>query len=577
MEIIAIYFKDHFLFKNKLVPLSSCYDIKLDTNNTNETKIFLRDLNYNSNKDHLPSFSSVISYVGSNGAGKSSLLNSILRTLDTKNNPNYSTKYAIIAKEDDNLFYATNGDLSFLLNDSPMKKLRIDEVLYGNYFCSYHRSSKDWTFRTSNYKEPEEFLIDLHKYSQFVKQIDDKKEIKHKLIEILPFSAIYYLDIKIDTSHVKPLRIKKDIFERIQTESSFITQEMLIGEEYEISIEWIESYVSRWTKQRDINIHNKEVYRIYFINKYIIASLLNELILNSQNEFLKTVSLLLITDQNLRDKLIKSPIDFINSFPSDWMNENTIQYINQLFLKLSGLKKNTELYYKEIPLKEENYLTISLALNDLTFTGHSVEHGITFKNPSSGEESLTNILSWLYSLKAKLNDRQAIIFIDEPDENLHLNWQREFLAIVSDLFDEMNLEKKPSLLFATHSPFLLGDLQSNNIVYLSKKDQSIAKNDKKNPFLQNLYDICYDSFFLEDSKGELSSRYLSKLLKEIRNTEQINIDQYLHLKSKVDIIGDVTIKDLLLEELRLKVYEELKKDPDIHQKYLAELNAKAKL
>jgi predicted ATP-binding protein involved in virulence len=55
----------------------------------------------------------------------------------------------------------------------------------------------------------------------------------------------------------------------------------------------------------------------------------------------------------------------------------------------------------------------------------------------------------------------SLIFIDEPEASLHPNWQMQYLSFIRDLFsgDE---HATSHILIATHSHFLLSDLQGDN-------------------------------------------------------------------------------------------------------------------
>jgi predicted ATP-dependent endonuclease of OLD family len=66
--------------------------------------------------------------------------------------------------------------------------------------------------------------------------------------------------------------------------------------------------------------------------------------------------------------------------------------------------------------------------------------------------------------------KDFIILIDEPDLHLHLDWQRQYIQKLIDVFSTLPIEliNPISLHFilATHSPFIISDLPAESLVLL---------------------------------------------------------------------------------------------------------------
>lgn len=108
---------------------------------------------------------------------------------------------------------------------------------------------------------------------------------------------------------------------------------------------------------------------------------------------------------------------------------------------------------------------------------------ISFKNLSSGQQSLLNIFLGISSVI----ENNSLICIDEPEVNLHPEWQTEFVTKLQELFNDY---QGCHFIIATHSPQVVSGLTSqygyildleNNITYstldYSKKsaDYQLAK------------------------------------------------------------------------------------------------------
>ena len=100
------------------------------------------------------------------------------------------------------------------------------------------------------------------------------------------------------------------------------------------------------------------------------------------------------------------------------------------------------------------------------------------------------------------------ILMDEADLTFHPAWQVEFISNITYFFPKILPDKylKLQVIFTTHSPILLGDMPRQNVIYMTKKGNSIcsSRNFSKNTFGQNIY-ICFFRilFLLMDLWGGL--------------------------------------------------------------------------
>ena len=103
--------------------------------------------------------------------------------------------------------------------------------------------------------------------------------------------------------------------------------------------------------------------------------------------------------------------------------------------------------------------------NELDINYYS-SNGATFNSLSHGEKT---IYSFLLNI-VHSNQNEYLLFLDEPDNTLHPEWQKKFL---NELFNIIKkLDKKIHIVITTHSPFLLSDIPKENVIFLEKDEET---------------------------------------------------------------------------------------------------------
>ncbi|WP_010249783.1 hypothetical protein [Myroides injenensis] len=127
----------------------------------------------------------------------------------------------------------------------------------------------------------------------------------------------------------------------------------------------------------------------------------------------------------------------------------------------------------------------------------------------------------------------------------------------------------------THSPFILSDIPSQNILRLKEcKPDSI---ESKNSFAANIYDLLNDEFFLNDGViGSYAQEFINKIINDIDVVESdVEKEQISELNNRIDIVGDELIRSSLDNFLFEKVADS-QFEIDILKKRIKELESKAK-
>lgn len=115
-----------------------------------------------------------------------------------------------------------------------------------------------------------------------------------------------------------------------------------------------------------------------------------------------------------------------------------------------------------------------------------------------------------------------VVFIDEAETAFHPEWQRELIRRMILFFGVFAKDWHVHLIFSTHSPILLSDVPSGNVVFLKKENNRlIVKNgDERKTFAANVFDLYRDSFFMEHGTiGAFAETKVNSLLKKLRLLE----------------------------------------------------------
>lgn len=308
------------------------------------------------------------------------------------------------------------------------------------------------------------------------------------------------------------------------------------------------------------------------INCYIESEILNKI--NSQINISDLFNFLINFCESIRSNLEKTllPIastqidNYIKSIK--WFKDNIdskfiedIHYNSlDITFKLKVFKNNNKENNCEInnlKIFFEKYILSAKVFNYLEFSWPL----------SSGQNTFLSMFARFYSLisnkKFEISKyekaKDIIILIDEGDITLHPEWQQKYvqslLWYLQDIFKDYNLQ----LIITTHSPILLSDIPSNNVLYIRKDQDGLLKLEKENPkmFASNIYDIYRKGFYLNKSNfgiiGEFALNKIKKIediLKEISDKDNhYSIGdaktKLEYCRETINIIGEEFIKGLL--------------------------------
>lgn len=190
---------------------------------------------------------------------------------------------------------------------------------------------------------------------------------------------------------------------------------------------------------------------------------------------------------------------------------------------------------------------------------------------SSGENAYLSNFARLFALTEELNkesNKSLIILIDEVDLYLHPQWQKEYINIMLDFLPKIFNHKEIQLIITSHSPIIVSDIPSTNIVFLRKED-SLTKVVEINSetFGSNIHSLYTHSFFITNGLiGEFAKKkindFFSWALNEADNRPSSDFEQLMNLieepilKMKLfEAFAKKTNKNI--EEYRLKAQRKI--------------------
>ena len=154
----------------------------------------------------------------------------------------------------------------------------------------------------------------------------------------------------------------------------------------------------------------------------------------------------------------------------------------------------------------------------------------------------------------KYDGKTIIILLDEPDLQLHPEWQQKFIDMLLQLLWLYFPKIKFQIIITTHSPILLSDIPKSNVIFIDKNTDgcSIVCNevDFNETFAANIHSLYNNSFFLEGIPiGGFAKRKVGELYNRINN----------------GILSDNTIEEIyrigepIIRGVLLKLYDEKRK------------------
>ncbi len=202
---------------------------------------------------------------------------------------------------------------------------------------------------------------------------------------------------------------------------------------------------------------NNNLDLFFTINNNISSKFLNQLLylpinLNSKKKLIKGSPLQLIhletSKKQMKYLAIKEVRDEIFKYqdtPPRQTIEHTIKEITKALIDMNLTTKLVDLESEELIFESAN--------------GQKIK----FEELSSGEQNLYFRAIYL----SKLNPKDSIIMIDEPEDSLHPTWQQKVINLYQ------NIGENNQVIVATHSPHIIGSSNADEVFLLEIDENAI--------------------------------------------------------------------------------------------------------
>ena len=325
----------------------------------------------------------------------------------------------------------------------------------------------------------------------------------------------------------------------------------------------------------------KSIYNIFYDEVEFIKKFLSEFLLSECKKYLEEdVSDYESTGRILLEEIVKELDKNEGNKPKDETRKVTKQYVKSIINIVDILKKIRENgsliedYYYSILLKySNNNRSLFEELNDRLFQhtkskelvnefcyklnqkidNYSVLKETPNYHMSTGEGNLIEIFSRVYSylVMYEKNAEDIILLVDELETGMHLEWSRRLIKILnknlSEILETERREKKIQLIFTTHSPYMLSDIKSGNVIMIEKNQETGYSEGKvlQNTFAKNIQEIMKENL-IDNIYGDFALEKINSMI-EILNGEEVQEGNEEELLKEIHLISEPLLRKKLLE------------------------------
>lgn len=237
-------------------------------------------------------------------------------------------------------------------------------------------------------------------------------------------------------------------------------------------------------------------------------------------------------------------------------NDRFEEMINNHYTKFYGKVLSPHVWVPDELMPAPSFKTDILLVGD---DGDPVR----FSSLSSGEKQMIySISAVLYQLRNIDSvwvkpDQQSVAYknvclvFDEIELYAHPKYQLMLINLLIESIKSLGLfhVQNVQIILATHSPFVLSDIPSSNILAIAD-GKPIKEEQLINSFCANVYDILNNQFFLNTSIGDFAREKLNELIKDLNHySESHNNEQLESLKKRIELVGDKYLRFKLLKAL----------------------------
>lgn len=204
---------------------------------------------------------------------------------------------------------------------------------------------------------------------------------------------------------------------------------------------------------------------------------------------------------------------------------------------------------------------------------------VLFETLSSGERQqaysisaflyhLSNLNSvWNDSNKQRIAYKHINVVMEEIELYFHPELQRTYIKNLLEGIKQIQIPNIRSIhiSFVTHSPFILSDIPSRNILALKINSTDVMEKTHLSTFGANIHDILKDSFFLtKGAIGAYAELTIKSIIQEMEDAKKNRKADDTRIHEKIMLIDEPIIRNVLLGEYH-RVFSETDKEQKIKE------------
>lgn len=204
---------------------------------------------------------------------------------------------------------------------------------------------------------------------------------------------------------------------------------------------------------------------------------------------------------------------------------------------------------------------------------------VLFETLSSGERQqaysisaflyhLSNLDSvWNDSNKQRIAYKHINVVMEEIELYFHPELQRTYIKNLLEGIKQIQIPNIRSIhiSFVTHSPFILSDIPSRNILALKINSTDVMEKTHLSTFGANIHDILKDSFFLtKGAIGAYAELTIKSIIQEMEDAKKNRKADDTRIHEKIMLIDEPIIRNVLLGEYH-RVFSETDKEQKIKE------------
>ena len=500
MELVYIWVEEYKNIKKQGFNLSPNYEFELIENE--DGKYELKDKMADKDRKRIPNnffgkdISNITAIIGKNGSGKSTLIEAITRFSKFEVNRELGNTFLLFKErkdEKDYFYYYKNFKQHTKFDKKYLKKLYVEDleieeikniethldiIYYDNILLKKPWNSLD-NSKIQNISSQRMYLLDEKRsLDNSPLNIFASSETRRNIIFLRSFNKDEIGGLKDAINlHIKFPEVCYLKFVNFKTTKKW--NDALIEDVSSIIVKNMEKILIARFKQ--IGNEFKESYRKLLqeqLSSYQESDFINfeEYIKNSNLEELEK-----LTEKKSEEKS-GTNIPYIQltkgislKGKSKGIGKKYFEYVKSFYKFLGMGNKESE---NKIKFDGEERIEVKL-------NGNKIDDLIEFlkgvdENPvpesiidyqfdiemSSGERAFLGLFSRFYSVIEKIDKKNVLIVMDEPEMFMHPEWQRKFINIFIKFSENIFLGKKIQIITTSHSPFMANDLPRENIIML---------------------------------------------------------------------------------------------------------------